>query len=486
MAGHTILVRLQTNFIIDYYEKKGRRKMKKKWLIILMLFFLSGCVAISDLTNTTFNQSQTTTTFDLSETTTTFDQSETTLSSGSGFFNDSVSEFIEKYELVVEKIDEMVSEMMGENTETTSLSHKTPMLKLSEIDPGTIYYPEDFMEVYNNQTLVIDSTLSMDFIFEYQLILEEIQSSCDFDNLVLEETQIVDSESFGTLSVTFYNVLDGHIIIHYISADMDQFLKIGFDEAGLFHLVFFQYVIYENQLDYNYEEFLEGDHLTVINSLEGDWITYTCYDFSVGKQSSYSLHNGEENIIFYDLQNKTEFFYKFISGVLDAQNVGFSNDNDFTIGYEEGGYIPEGLVQIRWQMLEATGWDYVIVQNMEASNIQEGDGIFKDEQNLYVYGDDQLNVDLNPMFANIRLAKMYEKSELTDQILNLSSYGLTFSFNEISVDLINQTLEDGLQMVDEKITYNNVYFRSETVKQDVLTLLDPDIRSLIYFLSNNE
>jgi len=444
--------------------------LKKKWLILSMLFFLSGCTA------------------------TTLDQTETTSSSVPVYFNDSVSDFKEKYVLVVEKIEEMVSEMEGFNAGTSSLGQKTSLLKLSETDPDTIYYPEDFTDVYNNQTFVINSALSMDSIYVYKFLLEEIQSTCDFDNLILEETQIVDSEGFGSMSVTFYNALDGHILIHITNAGFDQFLKIGFDETGLFHLVFFQYVMFEeqvgalnvNRIDYNYEEFLEGDHLTLINSLEGDWIDYVFYDFPVGRQSSYSLNKGEEFIHFYDLSNKTTFSFQYIDGILESQGVGFDNEIGFAFGYQEGWYLPDGVVQISWQMLEVDGWDYVIVQNMAASNTQEGDGIFKDGQNLFVYGEDRLNIDLNQLFANIQLAKVYAKSELTDQILDLSAYGMTFSFEDISMELINQTLEAGLQMVEEKITYIDVYFRSDTVKQDVLTLLDPDIRSIIDFLSDAE
>lgn len=430
--------------------------MKKIWVLILMVLLLGGCSSTGG---------------------------------NSGFFSKSVSEFTEKYARVQEKIDELMDESDGNASVTSNQEQKPSKVKLLSTDPDNFYYPEDFLEVYNSDAQTTSPVSSLEFISPYSLLLEEIETDVDFDHLVLETPYSVNIEWCGEASVTFYNVLDGHILIHFVSTDTDQFLKVGFVN-DLFHLVYFNYGIYEEQIssitkeviNYNYEDFVEDTSLVVINSLEGDWVTYSFIDIPGSNQSQYTFHNGVEDISFYDLDTDRVFFFSNTNGVNTMQEVVYKNEKGYVFSYLEGAYVPAGQVEIRWQLLEATGWDYAFIQNMAASNIQEGDGIFIDGENLYVHGKDRLNCDLTPWNANVLFGRDFLKSELTNEILNLSAYGMTFSRNDLTIDAIEQSLQEGRDMIDEKIIYEGVNFRSDTIKTDVLSLLDPDIQSLIAFI----
>jgi hypothetical protein len=469
--GPKSLFPLVNNFFVNEEEKNvfsmsfdyGGLNMKKKWLLLVMVFILTGCVATSG---------------NLAD---------------SLFFNKSTAEFKEKYDLVQEKIAKIVNETDTETLSAANSSLKSPTKKFLDTDPNTIYYPDDFLEIYNSSAQT-NGAPTTQFITQYQMVFDDLRSLCDFDHLVLEESQVVQSGFLGTLSVTFYNALDGHIIIHYVGTYIDEYLKAGLDENELLHLVHFSYFITEQQPElininsvlFNYEEFLEDTYHVLFNSLEGDQVDFSFVDNLMRTQSTYSLNNGEETISFFDVETKQKYLFFISHGVVTAQSLTFYNEKCETFSFLEGFHIPNGFVQISWQMLEATGWDYTIVQNMDGSNTREGDGIFKDEENLFVYGEDRLNIGLTSFYASVVLAKIYSKAELTNDILNLSAFGLTFSNEEISIEQINQSLEAGKQMIDEKIVYKDIYFRSVTLKEDIFALLDPDFQSLIPIALVNE
>ncbi len=406
---------------------------------------------------------------------------------------DSTSEFVEKFNLVLVKVEHLIIEMTGINPEDLRDYPRDSLKQLSEFDPGSVYYPEDFLEMYNPQTMTITAVQSLDFIFEIWFLLEKLEQVIDFDDLILGEEQIIEPEGFGTMTATFTITFDGQLLMCFVRGIENIYLKAGFDESGLFHSAWLNYAVEEGSqagFTYNYNEFLEGVHYIIINSLEGDWIAYAYYDFLHGRQKGYEMRNGTENITFYLLENNTVFHFQFVDGLLDGRILNFLSEHSIVIYYEEGygDYVPSGFVRLRWQMLEATGWDYVVAKNMERGHlhpITEGDGIYVDDQNLFVFGQDQLNVDLS-LSANVTLSKLYSKALLTDEILNLSAYGLTLSIPELTLDLVDQTFALGLQMIDEGIVFNNVDFRSETIREDVLALLDPDIFHTVFTGSTGE
>lgn len=433
----------------------------KKLILLFLLLLLGGCQTanISEKTTTTTSSSSTSTTISSEE------------------FVPSREHFVETYNQTVTKLESLTEEEVSE--EAVSLCNfQKPVMNLS-YTPDDVYYPEDYADTYNQQESWLGGKGDLSFAFEYAYLLNGIKNSIDFETIEFNVVLDVEIEifSFEPMHIIFYDLSDGYALVHYFSDDRGEYLKFGFDEFEHFSFVSFNGGTYEELAGFNYLEFVEYDHQTLINYSSDGYIDYQFIGFVDHGFTRFSGRpTGEFLIGWYDAVDNIEYT---ISEGIEATFVfiSFFNTKGVYFSYDKGLFSPDSI-GLTWELLEATGWDYSVVQLMEVYNTVEGDGVFVDDTNIFEWGQDRLNAYINPMFAHLGLRKEYAIGTITDNIINLSEYGMDFNHPEMTLEYL-ETLETNAYLdMDEKLVYNTLDFKSENIYEQFLTVMDSDIRDV--------
>lgn len=441
----------------------------KKLLLLILLLVLAGCQAASTTESTTSSSSTGETS---TGTTTTTSESSTTAD-----FVPNKEHFIETYNQSVAKLESLITDEFAEEEVNVS-SFQQPFMNLSFVLED-VYYPEDYLDTYNQQESWLGGKGDLSFADVYSMILNSIQENIDFEtiefNVVIDV--VIDFFSMETMHIILYDLSNGYAMVHYFSDDFSEYLKFGFDDAEHFTFVSFVGGTYEESAGFNYLEFVEYDHQTLINYSTDGFIDFQYIGFENHEFTRFSgIPSGEFNIGWFDADDSIEYF---ISEGMEGSFfiMSFFNTKGVFFGYDKDLYSP-GSIGLTWELLEASGWDYSVVQMMEIYNTVEGDGVFVGDTNIFEWGQDRLNAYINPMFAHLGLRKEFMEGTVTDNILNLSDYGMNFNHSEITLEYLESLEENAYLEMDNHLVYNALDFKSSNIYEQFLGVMDSDIRDV--------
>jgi hypothetical protein len=68
------------------------------------------------------------------------------------------------------------------------------------------------------------------------------------------------------------------------------------------------------------------------------------------------------------------------------------------------------------------------------------------------------------------------KSELTDEILNLSFYGLNFNYDEINLNFIDSTIINAFEESSYLSVYRGIDFMNDDLSEALYAAIDSDLK----------
>jgi hypothetical protein len=341
---------------------------------------------------------------------------------------------------------------------------------------------DTYLEIYNQQKDYSNEVYLTEYLSQYKYLLDEI-------NILLQEADIdemnidlhIDFQYNQSLFASVYLSRDNGVVIKFLASAIfseEPFyygIKMGYEDN-----VFFvkELANYKSSDTYTYFELLENISLIKIK------------------------YRDEENFRYeYVNQVDNEMFEVYRSSNDYAPDESllrwFNPDTNIRTVYSEGGYEPirhfelfndktsvfdytdylDGQITIRFQLLEATGWDYAYLD----SNAHKNQGVYKDGKMLFEEDEyRQFNVDLNYEygFANVGVMIDLAKKDLNNDILSIKAYDMDFNHPEITLDFINQTIDHLYEESKYLAVYRGIDFYSGNIKDELYQEIDDDLKEM--------
>jgi hypothetical protein len=332
---------------------------------------------------------------------------------------------------------------------------------------------ETFLVTYNTQRDNAQDVQLSPHLMIYKDLLDNVVEEIEAQNIESIEAQIyVDFRDFMELDA-YVSITNDHGILVKLTLSVYGYeyyygIKFGYEDQDFFLR---ELSMGTEPGRYEYFEFLENHQMIDIRYTEYSyWYRYqnqndnTYYEISKEDSQFYddyvlSWFNPETNI-------RTRIIR---TGEGNMNHIELFNYRGICFSFTE--YVDDGNIDVAWQLLEATGWDSVYYEENTTNPLN---GIYKDGEKIF--SDARMNIDLNSMFANVRVQYTFMKSELTNDILNLSAYGLDFNHEEINLDFIETTISNSFEESAYLSVYRGIDFVNDDLSQTLYAAIDEDIK----------
>jgi hypothetical protein len=361
-----------------------------------------------------------------------------------------------------------------ENDEKSNelLSFKQMNLAFDEEDP---YYMtrESFLDVYNAQRSNAQDVQLSPHLMIYKDLLDNVYEEIKARNISSIEAQI---------DVAFRDYLD---IEAYVSIISDQYIlvkltmsvhgneqyygiKFGYEEEDFF----LRELSMNTELGgFSYFEFLENHQMIDITYVNGSyWYRYQNQNDNTYYEISKDVSQFNNDYVLSWFNPETNIRTRIIrTGEGHMNLIEWFNYRGIYFSFVE--YIESEQIDVAWQLLEATGWDGAYLEPNKSNPLN---GIYKDGEKIF--SDARVNIGLDINFANVRMEYSYVKSELTNDILNLSAYGLDFNYDDVNLEFINDTISNVFEESSHLSVYRGIDFVNDDLSQSLYAVIDEDIK----------
>jgi len=370
-----------------------------------------------------------------------------------------------------------VGEGEGEFTEE-SIGELTP-LSTSQ-DDNKKYTREYFLDVYNNQVDNTNDVKMCNELYPYKALLDEVISMFDEDDdIELDQVIELNADKNYSFSISDFEYIIIAIEVSYYEVVEKITVKMGYDNDGNFILK--EYKTYSDSNDiFYYQEFIENNHRIAIN-FQG-FGNYNYHYISAIDNESFLLYYGDiesdigpltgYNITWFNNDTKVRSLLSFSDGNLAAEHYEVFNDKGITFTYSDFNQ-EDTKAKLAWNMLEVTGWDYVYIENIEGSNNQPQDGIYKNGSELFENAN--FSAYKSIYYAHIGITEEYEISEINDSLINLSTYGLEFLQTDINYSYLEDMRASSLTESHSLCVYDGIDLLGDNVKAELHQKIDQDI-----------
>jgi hypothetical protein len=427
----------------------------KKWLCIcltLFLLFVVSCTAPS-LPTTSLSTTQTT--------------SMTTSTTASPTKMDLLNVAVE-YQAKIEALLET-----DEPRESTATSRVNPRAIRSlgvvlPFDPERLIPRSAFEEVYAVQIDNANHVYLEDHLLFYKEALDfivEALANAETNEAVV--IVMVEWQPSMIVPATVSLTADQSVLIRIEATEVDftisTAVKFGYDGDDFYIRKFAQYDSSDN---YDYFEFLE--HHSIVSILYTEEEYYYQY-----------VNQDDDTLFLYHRQGDGYLlrWYNPTTMLRTTLTRGIEGEMDYIelfcqkgIVFEFRNDLASSDAYVAWQLLEADGWD-------AAYMIDSGGpyhGVYLDGTKLPIEAR-QYNINMNPSSANVRMDMYLPKESLTDEILSLEPFGLSFRHPEITLEWMQATLDGVWAESALYQTYRGVDFTSDDIAAKFLPVIDADL-----------
>jgi hypothetical protein len=151
----------------------------------------------------------------------------------------------------------------------------------------------------------------------------------------------------------------------------------------------------------------------------------------------------------------------------------------FSLMGDHGSYFTfetyESSSALMWQMMEVDGWDYLYDEELNIGQAIESTGIYKNSTKLFT-GIDQVfyNTGLSDRFANLLVKMYFDELNVTDSLLNLSDFGLTFKDERLNKVFFDEQVSISLTKGQNHFVHQSFDFTDENLVLNFLASLDDE------------
>lgn len=346
---------------------------------------------------------------------------------------------------------------------------RSRMLSVVEpFDPERLIPRETFEAVYANQIQNSNHVYLGEFLMFYQTALDIIieglkTASTNEAEVVIFVEWMQDMFVFARVSLTEdQSILVRFEVIEELVVTQTT-IKFGYEDDR-FMIRMLNNVNSGEQIQYF--EFLE-DHSIVSFMVNQEDLYYQYINqvdetnFLYGKEPDFFLLRwfNPVTMLRTTLQNRSEIFSAHIEQF-----------NQKGIVFEYGLSEETDEVYVAWQLLEADGWNAAYMTDSGGPH----KGVYLDGVRLPIQAR-QYNVDMNPFFANVRMDMYIPIEDLTDEILSLQAFGLSFRHPEFTIAQM-QTIMDGVMEESLELqSYRGIDFTGENLRSQFFEVIDADL-----------
>jgi hypothetical protein len=355
-----------------------------------------------------------------------------------------------------------------------------------------VYTPEDYHEIYDAQSSTVSTymiateyTSYLDLlqtIYGNMLEFESIGSDLEFD-MEMEGTD-------GPLHVLVRAVEEKVAIRLTWEYSLDDVILTSYDDLMLsFENDVFQFdylnTFSEYPGSYSYSGYIENERFFFINVNDYVYSFMSMSDID-GAMLSFSRYAyGETNIGWYDplSMRRSNFTWEIPESggepTLCGEYYDLFNEHGVYMMYYLPGYDGADTAQVWWSLLDATGWDYVIddpendLNSPEVELYRDGERLFAEDERFIVRG------ELTSSYTCLYLVLEESNDYFTEDILNLSAFGLAFDDTEITPVWIEAMRATEKASIAAHAVYENVDLLAEDAADRLQEFLPESIRSIL-------
>lgn len=371
-----------------------------------------------------------------------------------------------------EKVSSIIDQNSSNQEVLKTISYQFNQETEDEFDPDLMISRETFMAVYENQKQNYTS-VSLDPILSiYKDLLDKTIEIMETEGIESAQASIDIQFREGFELNAEVSISKDKGVVFRMTSTMEEFVsfygvKLGYEGDNFYIREFSQY---EDANSFTYIEFLENNYVINIRySEEGYWYQYISQtDETFYEISRYDYGWGEESILrWYNPETKIDLL--IATGEEAINNIRFFNDKTVILEYSK--YPASNDVTIRWQLLEADGWDSAYMTDYTTAY----QGIYKNGMSIF----DQVrqyNIDLNETFANVSVTMELPEIEVTNDLLQLYDYGLDFNHQEFTVDYINQIFDQAFVESERLLNYRDISFLDDNLGDQLYDVIDKEIK----------
>jgi len=157
------------------------------------------------------------------------------------------------------------------------------------------------------------------------------------------------------------------------------------------------------------------------------------------------------------------------------ESYNFFNEKGIYFSIDYPSFMDETKLLIRWNLLEALGWDAVYIEDI-TGGISTPANLFLGETEVFKEGNVRGYLSLNAFLsAYMEIAE----NQLTDEMLNLSAYGLDFLHDEITLEYLAQVRAEQLLLAESGEFFDGIDFLGENVRDELYGFIDSDLTDYI-------
>ena len=336
-----------------------------------------------------------------------------------------------------------------------------------------------YLALYDKQVDNSNQVLLTPYLKAYKDLLDKLNVALVSFEVDGVEAEIELKNDYG-VSMTFnvYVSKDSGVVIRYqmtsnITEEVMAYgVKLGY-EGDVFYVK--QLIHYETNDVYEYFEFLEGKTLIEFNYRDDENFRYKYTNQTTNESFDWYISNDA-----YGNFSSRLMWFNPITNIRTIYADGYEPIKHFSVFNEKGIILSytdslDGMISLWFQLLEASGFDHAYLD----SNAHRNEGVYKDGVMLFKDHDyRQFNVDLSETYgyANVSVTIDLERSELSNDILSLKTYGMNFNHDEITKDFITSTIENAFEESKHLAVYRGVDFNGGNIKEQLMKQIDKDLK----------
>lgn len=224
--------------------------------------------------------------------------------------------------------------------------------------------------------------------------------------------------------------------------------------------------------NFRYYQWVEDDYNYTLDYSENNYLSYEYYDLK-----SPDLYR----IYFDDNDFKFVTWYEEETQVEHHLSMSWESEwmPSFSLIGEHGFYFIfetyETSSALMWQMMETDGWDYLHDANLNVGQATESTGIYKNSTKLFTSVDNVFyNTGLSDIHANLLVKMYFDDLNVTDGLLNLSDFGLSFKDERLNKIFFDEQVDISLTKGQNNFIHQSFDFRDEDMVENFLNGLNSE------------
>lgn len=313
----------------------------------------------------------------------------------------------------------------------------------------------------------------------------------DEEDLELTFKFIMNSEDYVVIETTGYFEMDNEV---RAETELKQFyyIKIGMVDGLLeYYDIHYRYNIFaedltnENALEYRYFRFNEQVDATYVISQENLYsLRYTSietgkqFEISYGSQIAEGPVMGELSYVLniYNPETRSRAYMDVVNGEITSSTYDVFDEHSLLYRYEDTDIFDE-QIKLSTNIVSATGWDYVIVSDGVDDESDAVTGIYLDG-GIKLYSG-RLGYTYTDTYAAIMVKQFLDKDDLTEEVMNLSSIGLTCTSEQLTLDSLHEVIIEDFDDIRDEFNIEGFNLETDNLQLELYNFLDQDIRDSI-------